>query len=440
MEGRQDEKVLPSSGPMTKPRRPSVEGAANTNKSRRWKVDRSPLVNAINVGGRLLGRPAMVRFQSKDFLEIARRQAGLSDFGDPSFLDPLRRLIESLATEAQLNPVGLLATQHDLIRLLVNRLKMEEDRKRNPGIAEEEIRRPIIITGLPRTGTTLLHGLLALDPASRVPQTWETMYPSPPPEAATYHTERRIGQVDRQIFWFHRLVKGFNKIHPIGARLPEECLVIFSHSFLSYQFETIHRLPSYLDWLKIQDLRPAYEVHRRFLQHLQWRCPRERWVLKAPAHMFDFEAMFWAYPDACVVMTHRDPIDVTASNASLTATLRAAFSDDVDPFEVGPECSQRWAEAIGKALSSRDRGCAPAERFLDLYYVDLLADPVSAVRKVYAHFELRFPEELKERIQEFLHQNPKDRHGKHHYSLEEFGLNLEEETRRYSSYRERFRL
>ncbi|HVP80735.1 MAG TPA: sulfotransferase [Thermodesulfobacteriota bacterium] len=397
-------------------------------------------MNVINAGGRLLGRRAMARFQEKDLLDVARRQTGLGDFGDTSFLEPLRRLIESMEAEARLNPVGRLATRYDLTRLLVNRLQMEEDRKRNPGIAEEEIRSPIIITGLPRTGTTLLHSLLALDPANRVPLTWETMYPSPPPETATYYTESRIALADRNISWFHRLVKEFNRIHPIRARLPEECLVILSHSFLSYQFETTHRLPSYLDWLKVQDFRPAYRIHRQFLQHLQWRCPGKRWVLKAPAHMFDFEAMFWAYPDACVIMTHRDPIEVTASNASLTATLRAAFSDDVDPFEVGPECSQRWAEAIGKALRSRDQGCALAERFLDLYYVDLLTDPVSAVRKVYAHFGLPFPEELEGRIQKFLHQNPKDRFGIHHYSLEDFGLNLEEETRRYAPYRARFRL
>lgn len=440
MDSRQGKKVLPSSGPVTQPSRLSVESTQNTDSSRRWKVDRSPIVQVINAGGRLLGRRAMAGFQEKDLLEVGRRQAGLNDFGDPSFLEPLRRLIESLGTEARLNPVGRLATRYDLIRLLVNRLRMEEDRKRNPGIAEEEIRRPIIITGLPRTGTTLLHNLLALDPASRVLLTWETMVPSPPPEVATYRTDRRIDLVDRQIGWFHRLIKGFNRIHPVGARLPEECLMIFSHSFLSYQFETTHRLPSYLDWLEVQDLRPAYEVHRRFLQHLQWRCPGERWVLKAPAHMFDFEAMFSAYPEACVVMTHRNPIDVTASNASLTATLRSAFSDDVDPFEVGPECSRRWAEAIGRALHSRDRGCAPAERFLDLYYTDLLADPVAAVRMVYTRFDLPFPEGLKERIHEFLHQNPKDQFGKHHYSLEEFGLNLEEETRRYAIYRERFRL
>ena len=217
--------------------------------------------------------------------------------------------------------------------------------------------------------------------------------------------------MDDQIRWFHRLLKGFNRIHPVDARLPEECLVIFSHSFLSYQFETTHQLPSYLDWLEGQDLHPAYEVHRRFLQHLQWRCPGQRWVLKAPAHMFDFEAMFSTYPDACVVMTHRDPIEVTASNASLTATLRSAFSDAIDPLEVGPECSRRWAEAIGRAVRSRDRGCAPAERFLDLYYIDLVADPIGAVRKVYARFDLPFPEGLEEEIREFLRQNPRERFG-----------------------------
>ena len=405
-----------------------------------WKVERSLLVHAINFGGRLLGRRAMGTFRAESLLDAARRKAGLDDFGDPPFDEPLRRLLESLEAEARLNAMGRLATRHDLIRLLVNRLRMEEDQKRNSGIAAEETRRPIIITGLPRTGTTLLHSLLALDPCSRVPLTWETVYPSPPPEAATYRTDRRIGVVNGQIRWFHRLVKGFNRIHPVEARLPEECLVIFSHSFLSYQFETTHRLPSYLDWLEGQDLLPAYEEHRRFLQHLQWHCPGERWVLKAPAHMFDFGAMFSTYPDACVVMTHRDPLEVTASNASLTATLRGAFSDEIDPVEVGPECSRRWAKAMGRAMRFRDEGRAPAERFLDLYYTDLVADPIGAVRKVYARFELPFPEGLEGAIREFLGRNPKDRFGKHRYSLEQFGMTLEEETRRYAAYRTRFQL
>ena len=405
-----------------------------------WRVERSPLVHAINAGGRLFGRWARAELRGEALLEAARRQTALDDFGDSSFHEPLRRLIESLEAEARLNPMGRMATRYDLIRLLVNRLRMQEDRKRNPAIDEEEIRRPIVITGLPRTGTTLVHSLLALDPANRVPLTWETMYPSPPPEAPTYHTDRRIGLVNGQIRWFHRLVKGFNRIHPVDARLPEECLVIFSHSLLSYQFETTHRLPSYLGWLEEQDLRPAYEVHRQILQQLQWRCPGERWVLKAPAHMFDFGAMFSTYPDACVVMTHRDPIEVAASNASLTAALRSAFSDGIDPLEVGPECSRRWAEALGRAIRFRDQGGAPAERFLDLRYIDLTADPLGAVRKVYAHFDLPFPEGLAERIGVFLRRNPKDRFGKHRYTLEQFGMTLEEETARYAVYRARFRL
>ena len=412
----------------------------NQTEPRRWKVERSAIVHAINAGGRLLGPRSLAGLQEESLLEAARRQTGLDDFGNPPFGEALRRFLASAESEARLNFMGRMATRHDSIRLLANRLLMEEDRKRNPGIVEEQIRRPIIITGLPRTGTTLLHALLALDPANRAPQTWETVYPSPPPEAASYATDRRIEQVDGQIRWFHRLAKGFNRIHPVGARLPEECLVIFSASFLSYQFETTHRLPSYLEWLEGQDLRPAYEVHRRFLQHLQWRCPGERWVLKAPAHMFDFAAMFATYPDACVVMTHRNPLEVTASNSSLTASLRSAFSDEVDPLEVGPECSRRWAEAIYRALRSRDQGCAPAERFLDLYYVDLLADPIGTVRKVYDHFELPFPEGMEERLREFLGRNRKDRFGKHDYSLERFGLDLDEETKRYAAYRERFRL
>lgn len=408
--------------------------------SRSWQVERSPLVRAINAGGRLLGRWAASPLRAEELIRAARRKTGLEDFGHPPFGDALQRLVESMETEARLNPMGRMATRYDLTHLLVNRLRMEEDRRRNPGIAAEEPRRPIFIAGLPRTGTTLLHSLLALDPASRVPLTWETMYPSPPPEAATYLTDRRIGLVDRQMRWFHRMLKDFNRIHPVGARLPIECLVITSHAFLSYQFETTHRLPSYLEWLEGQDLRPAYEVHRRFLQHLQWRCPGERWVLKAPAHMFDFEALFSAYPDAQVVMTHRDPLAMTASNASLTATLRCAFSDEVDPVEVGPECSRRWAEAIGRALRSRDRGCAPAERFLDLYYDDLVANPVGAVRKVYDHFDLPFPQDMEQRIGDFYRRNPKDRFGTHRYSLEQFGMNREEEMRRYAAYRERFRL
>jgi Sulfotransferase family len=405
-----------------------------------WKVERAPVVGAINAVGRMLGPWAGPALIGERLLKEARRQTGLHDFGEPSFDKPFFRLVASMKAESRLNLIGWLATRQDLLRLLINRLRLEADRKLHPAVDEMPIQRPVFITGLPRTGTTLLHRLLALDPRARVALTWETMYPCPPLAAGSNRIDPCARRVERQLRWFHRMLKHFNRIHPIDAYLPEECLIIFSHSFLSYQFETTHRLPAYLDWLLTQDLRPAYQIHKRILQHLQLRCPKAYWVLKAPAHLFDLEALFSIYPDACVIMTHRDPVEVSASNASLTATLRSAFSDEVDLAELGPECSRRWAEAVTRAMHARDSGRVPAERCLDLYYVDLLSDPVGTVKKVYARFELPFPEDLEEKIHLFLQANPKNRCGRHRYRLEDFGLTIEEEKSRYAAYRERFRL
>ena len=146
------------------------------------------------------------------------------------------------------------------------------------------------------------------------------MFPSPPPERAHHHHDPRIAAAERQLRWFHRLNPDFKRIHDLGARLPEECLIIHSHSFLSFQFQTTHHVPNYETWLEAQDLRPSYRYHRRFLQHLQWRWRGERWILKAPAHLFGIEALFDVYPDAGVILTHRDPLEVVGSLASLTYT------------------------------------------------------------------------------------------------------------------------
>src|SRR5262249_19724175 len=153
--------------------------------------------------------------------------------------------------------------------------------RRYPEIAAQTIDRPIVITGLPRSGSTLLHTLLAQDPGNRVPQTWEMLSPSPPPDRATYDTDPRIAITETQLRWFQRVLPDFAKIHPVGARLPEECVVILSHSFLSSQFCSMYFVPSYQAWMRAQDLVPAYRLHRRVLQQLQWRCRGDRWVLKA---------------------------------------------------------------------------------------------------------------------------------------------------------------
>ncbi len=402
----------------------------------------SALARALKSGGRVIQRAGLplVRLDEELFLDEARQRTGLDDFGDPRFHEPLRRLIADYDTEAELSLLGRIAARQDTIRLLTNRLRMEWDRRRYPEIRAQPVRGPLFITGLPRTGTTLLHGLLAQDPGHRAPLNWEMMFPSPPPDRLHHHHDPRIAASERQLRWFYRLNPAFRRIHPLAARLPEECLIITSHSFLSFQFQTSHDVPRYQAWLEAQDLRPSYEEHRSFLQHLQWRWRGERWVLKAPAHLFGIRALLQVYPDAGVILTHRDPLEVVGSLASLTTALRSTFSDEVDAERVGPEMTRRWAEGLDRALRVRDEGIVSADRFFDVRYVDLLRDPFGTVRRIYRHFDLALTPWAEERMRRFLAQHPKDKHGRHGYTLAEFGLDRDEEAARYQAYRERFGL
>jgi len=383
-----------------------------------------------------------VRFLPLDanrLLSTASRRTGLRDFGDPSFHAPLERLVRSLESEARLRLVGRLAARGDLTGMLMNRLLLERDRQRHPAIAREGIRRPLVITGLPRSGSTFLHGLLSQDPASRVPLHRELRFPSPPPERSTRGSDPRIARAARHLRWFFRLAPEFRKIHAVGAELPEECVVILSHAFLSFEFSSNWFVPSYQSWLEQQDLEPAYRYHRRFLQHLQWGHAGERWLLKAPPHLPGLRALFAVYPDANVIVTHRDPLEVVPSIASLHVVLRRTFSRTVDPLAVGPEVSRMLADDIRRGYAARDGGCAPPEHFFDVWYTQLMDDPLAVVRRIYRHFDLPLSAEAVERMRRHLATNPKDRHGRHEYSLAQFGLDPDVERARYRDYWDRWR-
>jgi sulfotransferase family protein len=396
----------------------------------------------IRRGARLVEGPGrrLLPLDAAGLLAAACRRAKVPAFEDMTFVDGLRRLVYSLETEAQLNLLGQIAAHEDIISQLANRLHLEEDRRQHPEIAAQAISRPLFITGLPRSGSTLLHGLLAQDPSNRVPQCWEMLHPSPPPQRATYESDPRIRTTERQLRWFQILTPEFRRIHVVGAQLPEECVVILSHSFVSSQFCSMYVVPSYQAWVSQQDLRPAYRLHRRFLQHLQWRCRSDRWVLKAPAHLHALPELFAVYPDADVIMTHREPLEVLPSEASLHAVLRQSFSDVVDPVAVGREVTELTAAELRRGLEARDHGCAPPQRFFDVRYCDLVADAIGTVQRIYAHFALPFTPTAEARMRHYLAQMPKDKHGAHVYTLEQFGLNLDEEHERYRTYRERFLL
>jgi hypothetical protein len=207
-----------------------------------------------------------------------------------------------------------------------------------------------------------------------------------------------------------------------------------SHTFASPQFQSMYYVPSYQRWLSYKDQRPVYAFHRRFLQHLQWRCPAERWVLKAPSHLFALDALLATYPDACIIQTHRDPRTVVASVASLDVVLRRVFSHRIHPDEIGTEALRQWASALDGAMQVRDRTDGAPGRFLDVYYTDLVRDPIATVRRIYAHCDLRFTDELETRMRRFLAEHPKDKHGVHRYSLAQFGLSPDEVAISFQTY------
>jgi hypothetical protein len=400
------------------------------------------LAEIIRGAARLIEKPArpFVRLDRDALLAQARRRADGDDFEDTTFLEGLDRLLHALVTEARLNLLGRFVARDGILGHLVTRLRLEHDRRGHPEIAAQRIDRPIVITGLPRSGSTLLHSLMAQDSANRAPQMWEMVTPSPPPDSATYERDPRIEALERRLRWFDWLAPEFKKIHSVGARLPEECVVILSHSFLSTQFCSMYAVSSYQSWVRSQSLLPAYQLHRRFLQQLQWRCSGERWVLKAPAHLPALAELCAVYPDVGVIMTHREPLEVLPSEASLHTVLRQTFSDAVDPAAVGREVTELTADELYVGLKARDQGCAPPERFLDVRYRDLVRDPIGTVHRVYAHFDIPFTTMAETLMRRYLAGSPKDKHGAHVYSLAQFGLDANEEHERYRDYRDRFLL
>ena len=402
----------------------------------------SHTIKGLNKLGRLAlddGR-LLVKLDRETLLGKSRRLTGLEDFGDPGFLEPLEILLNSFDKDADLNLLGRITVHCELVRVLGNRLCMQRDRTQNPGIARQTIERPLFITGLPRSGTTFLHALLSQDPACRSPQVWEVMHPSPPPESASYSVDPRIARTRKELSWIEILMPGFERCHTIEAMLPQECIAMTDHSFLSYVFESMYHVTSYRKWHDAQDKRPAYEYHRRFLQHLQWRCPGEQWVLKAPSHLMALDSLFQVYPDAQIVMTHRDPLKVLPSCASFAQVLRAPFTGPINPRILGAEVSGRWADSARSVTRLRQDRRELAGQFFDVGYPDLVRNPLATVRGIYRHFRRDLSPAALAAMESFIDSHPKDQNGAHRYSLEQFGLDPEQERRRFRGYTDYFGL
>jgi hypothetical protein len=378
------------------------------------------------------------KLRAQDLLRAAGRRAGTDDFGDMSFLDPLQLLLDACVEEASLSTVGRLALRWDTMRFLNNLLQLRAAERRVPAITCQPIERPIFITGLPRSGTTFLHRLMMADRYNRAPLVWQTVYPYPPRD----RPDRRVARVTQQLQAFERLAPQFRGLHPLFATSPQECSEITAHSFRSLRFDTTHRIPSYRTWLDAAGHVPAYQFHKRFLQHLQYQNAAAgtgagRWVLKCPDHVFALEAIRTVYKDARLVFVHRDPVNVLLSVARLTEVLRRPFTRRLDPIEIGRQESARWLDGAQRIMDAEAK-LKLAEPICHVHHLDLITDPVATVESVYRHFGLTLSLDAGARLDRLVGQQPDGGYAPHTYRFEDHGLDATVERAKFRDYMVRF--
>jgi len=295
----------------------------------------------------------------------------------------MRRLLRSMEEEAELNTMGRLMVESDTVKYLSNRLEFEDYARLHPDVRIQEVSRPIFIVGLPRTGTTILFNLLALDPATRAPLSWEMQNPFPPPREETYRSDTRIADCAEDFVILNKVEPKLLSIHEFDAQRPQECVLMYRHEFLCIEYSFSYKVPGYYEWLKSQDIIPALSFHKQFLQHLQYHYKKERWILKSPAHLPYIENIFEIYPDACIIHTHRDPLEVAASATSLAYTLQCVGSDKVDAHETGEQQMNLWEYSLNKAMEARKKLCHKNDQIIDIYYEDIVNEPFVTIQKIY---------------------------------------------------------
>lgn len=373
--------------------------------------------------------------QSGALCAEARRRTGLEDFGDPSIEPALSILVNSLERQADLHPLGRFLMWVHLRELLETRLRIIEAwREQFKDLDNTPVRRPIFITGIPRSGSTFLHELMAEDPENRAPRVWEVMFPIPAQSDSPRAAERWVRKAEASLWWFRRLAPGADSVYPMRARTPHECVAIHSYTLLSEEFASTCHIPTYEAYLRSADLVPIYSWQKRFLQYLQLRRKTRQWVLKSPDHVRGLEALFAVFPDAVIVQTHRDPLDALRSVVQLAEVLEGMFTRAGDPGETGLHEARNLAEGMESMISFREAHPELEGRFIDVKYRELVSDPLSVVRQIYRQLEMPLSEVAAERMERLASTRSRYKGPRASPTLEKLGLDEAVERRRFQTY------
>jgi sulfotransferase family protein len=393
------------------------------------------VVNHMISGLRWLGlktRP----FDADRMMTWARRMTGLKDFGDPSFEEPLRLLVQDLNGDRDLHEAGRLFHWYFLSTFLRNRLRLVEAWKRQPEALQQDVKPPLVILGLPRTATTRLFNVLAGDPNLRTLTFWEASRPvKARGEDMLPFNPRRLN-ARLSLGAVNYLMPHFKSIHELLLEGPEECIHLLANSFVSWIFPVEYNSPHYTKWFDDVDHTLAYQEFKGQLQLLQIQKPTGRWLLKSPHHLFGVEALLKVFPDAMIIQTHRDPIKVVPSCCSLAQATRSIASAGLDLHELGDQIHEQLA--LGLERTTTFRPSIPDGQVIDIQFQEIVEDVMGVAQRIYDAFGLDMDPEVEAAMRCELHKETHNKHGRHHYSAAQFGLSDDVITQRFSGYTKAF--
>jgi hypothetical protein len=406
-----------------------------------WRPPPRPAwVTRLNQHATAVGGAAnLVALDGDALVETARASTGRDDFGPDTWRAHYDVLLRAIHDECDLHVVGRLMTRTEVLRSLRARLSLAAAWADDPAVLERPINEPVFVTGFARSGTSILHELLALDPTARAPRTWELDDPAAAAstDEATRDAARRAGDATHS-FWADAQPE-YDAMHHNAGDLPNECIFATAHEFLSDHWSGCHGAPSYTRHLVMSDHTDAYRCHRRILQTLQGDvAAAPRWLLKAPSHLATLRTLFAVYPDARVVHVHRDPLKCVPSTLSLMGTLRSMRSDTVDLTDVAVGVSAGFALMLDGIIADRARGRLPDDRFVDVRYADLMTDPGMTVARIEERLGRPAGDELVARVRSYVAAKPRGAFGVHRYAIEDFGLDATDLRERFAAYCARF--
>jgi hypothetical protein len=381
----------------------------------------------MNLFGDAVGDPGLiVELDAAELVTLARATTGLDDLGEdewPGWTETFERMLDSIDTESQLHLLGRVLTRAEVLRVVQTWLRLQDAWQTTPAIAQQAIDAPLFVVGPPRTGTTILLELLALDPQLRAPIAYEALYPL----VSMGAVERRLALAESEQELWADIHPEFMTMHELASNLPCECVHFLMYDFSGPYWSMVYDTPSFTGWQleHLETLARVYRLHRRMLQTFQQQAPDpslRRWLLKSPYHVSTLPALFAEYPDARVIHTHRDPRKFLASLVSILSAVRFMRSDAVDVELLASLMQPTYQMFLDGTIAERENGTIPNDQIVDSHFVDLMADPVTSLRKTYEKLALDWPTGHDRTVTEYLANKPKGKHGTHAYSLADVGL------------------